>query len=59
MTKPIVLTEEERESLESVALMLRANPTEHTPPIQRAAILWAATTLENLLVRSGGEGEGK
>lgn len=59
MAKLIILTEEEREVLESVVLMLRANLTEYTPPLQRGAILRTVTTLENLLARSGGEEEGE
>lgn len=51
--KGIVLTGEERDVLESVVLMLRANLTEYTPPLQRGAIQKAVTTINHLLARSG------
>lgn len=57
MTK-CVLTKRERQVLESVVLMLRANLTERTPPLQRGAISTAVTTINHLLARSSGEEEG-
>lgn len=52
MTK-CVLTDDERAALRSVARMLRANLTEHTPPMQRHAISWAEKIIRQLLARSG------
>lgn len=48
----ITLTDEEKAALKGVTLMLRANLTEHMPPLQRRAVSWATETLEQLLKRS-------